>query len=837
MARRNRVSVILTSYNQANYLRASIDSVLNQTFSDFEVRIWDDASTDGSWEIISSYSDQSIHAFRTADNTRGAYMAQAVAEAGGVDFVAIQHSDDYWEPQKLEKQVAFLDQHPEIGAVFSNALIITETGEPLRDPSHPYSTVFDQPNRTRQQWLNHFFYRGNALCHSSVLIRKSCYDVCGSYRQGLAQIPDLDLWVRLCQTYEIHVLPDKLVRFRVHSDSASADTPQVRSRWDFEFLQVVGNYRRISSAEELLAIFPSARKYALPDGIDLGYALGMVALEAPTPKPAKLFGLQLLFEALNDRERAARIKALYGFEHPNLVGLAAEYDVFSIDWVESLSAKSVQSEQDLRNLTGKLAQSEQDLRNLTGQLAQSEQAVTDLTSEVKAMQSRLSVRLAGRLQAFVETLLPQGTRRRATYEILHKDARILFAEGPSGVWSRLRYASPSELASRRDLAALRINVRQPENAVVVVSHDARTGGASHLALHICRVLHEVLGKDVFTILLDGGPLTGEFERYSQVYSIDLKDTSPPEQVEIADGLVAQMQAQGLSQCIANTTLSGSLLPILKEHGFRVVTLIHELPTSIALLNSVKSAQNIVRCSDRIVFPADFVRGQFLQAYGPREENAVVRPQGLYRTIPDGMARAEARGRIRSKIRAHDNATIVIGCAYGDLRKGVDVFVEVGRRLLVRGPGLDVHLVWIGDVDAQLKRWLEHDMRVLQSEDHLHILGYVEDPLPIFLGADVFLLTSREDPFPAVVPMAMDAEVPVVAFDKAGGIRELLSGGRGIIVPYLDVEAMVNAVADLIRNPNQRDVVVKRAKAAVDQELGFSDYVGFLLKLLQTPEVT
>ena len=63
------------------------------------------------------------------------------------EYIAINHSDDVWEPQKLEKQVAFLDAHPEIGAVFSDALIIGENSEPFQDVSHAYYKVFNQPNR------------------------------------------------------------------------------------------------------------------------------------------------------------------------------------------------------------------------------------------------------------------------------------------------------------------------------------------------------------------------------------------------------------------------------------------------------------------------------------------------------------------------------------------------------------------------------------------------------------------------------------------------------------------------------------------------------------------
>ena len=121
-----RVSIILTSYNHAKYLRQAIESVLNQTFTDYELIIWDDASTDDSWEIINSYQDRRIRAFRNVVNLRG-NISRGLEVAQG-EYVAIHHSDDAWEPTKLEKQVS-LDQNPDIAAVFTHVQVIDEEGQ------------------------------------------------------------------------------------------------------------------------------------------------------------------------------------------------------------------------------------------------------------------------------------------------------------------------------------------------------------------------------------------------------------------------------------------------------------------------------------------------------------------------------------------------------------------------------------------------------------------------------------------------------------------------------------------------------------------------------------
>jgi len=123
----SKVSVILTSLNHDKYLRESIDCVLGQTFRDFELIIWDDASSDDSWHLIRRYKDERITAFRN-DHRKGTTpnLNRAISEVARGQYIAIHHSDDAWEPNKLEKQVDCLDKHDDIGAVFTNATIIGE---------------------------------------------------------------------------------------------------------------------------------------------------------------------------------------------------------------------------------------------------------------------------------------------------------------------------------------------------------------------------------------------------------------------------------------------------------------------------------------------------------------------------------------------------------------------------------------------------------------------------------------------------------------------------------------------------------------------------------------
>jgi len=147
----SRVSIVLTSYNHEKYIRESIESVLNQTYSDFNLYILDDASTDNSWNIINSYSDPRLHGFRSEIN-QSFDLRSISPDQIPSEYIAVHHSDDVWEPSKLEKQVEFLDNNPDIIAAFTHVQVIDEEGNPYIDEEGFYHKVFEQPNRSRHEW-------------------------------------------------------------------------------------------------------------------------------------------------------------------------------------------------------------------------------------------------------------------------------------------------------------------------------------------------------------------------------------------------------------------------------------------------------------------------------------------------------------------------------------------------------------------------------------------------------------------------------------------------------------------------------------------------------------
>jgi len=332
-----KVSVIIPSYNHEKYISETIQSVLNQTYQDFEIIVIDDGSTDGTVNEIKKFNSRKIRLFEF-DMNRGAAVAEnkGIYESKG-EYVSVLNSDDVFLPDKLEKQMAFLSSNMHIGAVFGYARSMDEDGHSLKGEYHNY---FKQTNKTRFEWLNFFFYKGNCLCHPSVLIRKSCIGGTDWYDKRLAQLGDFDLWIRFLMEHEIYIIPEDLIgyRFRAGEANASGNRPDVRKRSLWERVHVLRNYLNIKDAGDLLKIFPEARRYIKdidPDMIP--FILANLALANDGSLAHINFALRTLFDQFKDSTIADKIFKRYNFSYSDLIRLTGKYDAYNLIKVNELS--------------------------------------------------------------------------------------------------------------------------------------------------------------------------------------------------------------------------------------------------------------------------------------------------------------------------------------------------------------------------------------------------------------------------------------------------------------------------------------------------------------------
>lgn len=213
-----KVSVILPVYNAQTYLRESIDSILGQSFADFELIIINDGSTDSSLEIISSYKDPRIVLMNQANAGLPITLNRAIRVAKG-QYLARQDADDISLPNRLADQVTFLDSHPQCALLGSWADIIVENSLTDRGLRHPHL------NGDIQVKLLFF----NCFVHSSVMIRKSALEKSGLYPEEPEKFPpeDYDLWLRIAKQFEVANIPHALLKYRELPNSISRSKLQI----------------------------------------------------------------------------------------------------------------------------------------------------------------------------------------------------------------------------------------------------------------------------------------------------------------------------------------------------------------------------------------------------------------------------------------------------------------------------------------------------------------------------------------------------------------------------------------------------------------------------------
>ncbi|MEO8678749.1 MAG: glycosyltransferase [Vicinamibacterales bacterium] len=204
------VTVLMPVYNGERHLRAAIDSILSQTHHNFELVIVDDGSSDGSAGIVSSYRDARIRAVGLGQNVGLANALNEGLRHARAALIARQDQDDLAEPRRLERQLKFLKERPEVALVGSQGMAISEAGVATGIVRRPVG-------RDSIRWFSLF---DNPFIHTSVVFRASIVREVGGYDHAYDPFSqDYDLWGRVMQDHVVANLDESLVRYRV-SDSS-----------------------------------------------------------------------------------------------------------------------------------------------------------------------------------------------------------------------------------------------------------------------------------------------------------------------------------------------------------------------------------------------------------------------------------------------------------------------------------------------------------------------------------------------------------------------------------------------------------------------------------------
>jgi hypothetical protein len=244
------LSVVIAVRNGETSLPATIECLRGQTFLDYELIVIDDGSTDRTWEYLSGLEIPRFRAHRNiANRGQTAALNQGLAMTQG-RYVARHDDEDISDPERLEKQVAFLDDHPEVVLVGTQVAWIDAGGELVRQFEYP----------TEHQAIRERLTEKNSFAHGSVMIRREALDQVGGYRETFRLAQDYDLWLRLAEQYQVANLSETLYKMRFSTQMASVARNAEQAAYAYLARQLAAE--RAESGEEKTSLEAAGEEIA-----------------------------------------------------------------------------------------------------------------------------------------------------------------------------------------------------------------------------------------------------------------------------------------------------------------------------------------------------------------------------------------------------------------------------------------------------------------------------------------------------------------------------------------------------------------------------------------------
>jgi len=210
-----KVSIILPTYNRADVLTTSVQSVLRQSYSDFELLIVDDGSTDNTGIVVDSMNDTRVRYLKIPENKGVAAARNEGIRQAKYDYIAFQDSDDHWKPDKLERQMAFLTQRPEASLLYCPYECKKADGATILVPDH------NIPSEEKQGNIYQYMLLRNTIGTPSVLVRRQCLERSGFFNESLTCLEDWELFLRISRDHEIAFQDEPMVLVNLSKDGVS----------------------------------------------------------------------------------------------------------------------------------------------------------------------------------------------------------------------------------------------------------------------------------------------------------------------------------------------------------------------------------------------------------------------------------------------------------------------------------------------------------------------------------------------------------------------------------------------------------------------------------------
>lgn len=339
--------------------------------------------------------------------------------------------------------------------------------------------------------------------------------------------------------------------------------------------------------------------------------------------------------------------------------------------------------------------------------------------------------------------------------------------------------------------------------ILFISHENSLSGAPLILLYFMQWLrHNHKNYQIDLLVLNEGKLSEDFRKVAQNYysikSLDEKKIflnqlpfSAKKKINsfLKTRFLNKLRDNNYDIIYANTVATLKMAVELKKTAKSELVLhVHELNTVINQI--VPNFKDLKSEVNKFIAASELVKDNLTTKWNIQAEKI----KRIYE-----FSKVENVSPQEKKI---DNDFLVCGCGHVDWRKGTDLFIQVARDLILNKNRKNVKFIWIGKISSQDRNIIEADIDKIGLTNYISFVGEQSNPHKILKNCDVYLLPSREDPFPLVCIEAAILAKPIICFEKATGIAEIVKSGGGFVVPYLDTERMAEKVEFYLNNNDE-----------------------------------
>lgn len=367
MEKKPLVSIVMPNYNRGKYIGAAVESVLKQSIHDWELIIVDDASTDDSWTVISSFQDPRIRKIRLPENghvSNAHNVGNALCEG---QYIALLDSDDLWEKDKLEKQIEYLETHAETDLCFTLLKLVDSEGQPMRDEN--LEKLFQEKDRSREEWTGYLLKTGNHFANDSVLMRRKVMEETGWNDLSLIQLHDYDIWLRAVRKYNLHIIQEPLLLYRKGEETLSSKSASNRRRLLLESASIISRTVREMEDDFFLSVFREdlVRKDAA--GTPMVYCEKALLLASDRlAVNCKAYAFEMFREILQDDEKRQVLRNQYKLDQHEIYRMTGMPILYDDYFVQKQEEKLQSLEHQNNILEAQLRNTEEKYSSVAGEL-------------------------------------------------------------------------------------------------------------------------------------------------------------------------------------------------------------------------------------------------------------------------------------------------------------------------------------------------------------------------------------------------------------------------------------------------------------------------------------